>query len=100
MVYTLAKTRAMRSTYISDRYFINSLEGRILIVGSDIILRWLTYFDDLVICEHSRAEVELQQNIWRERRLSILEQVEGNISCPEKDQTIYIQEKEVSGLIV
>ncbi len=44
MVYKLAKTRERRSKDISDMPFINSLEGQILTVGSEIIQRWLTYF--------------------------------------------------------
>ena len=39
MVYKLAKTRDRRTKDISDMPFINSLEGQILTVGSDIILR-------------------------------------------------------------
>ena len=58
MIFTLAKTRAMRSTYISDMYFINSLEGHILTVGSEIILRWLTYFDGLLNTENPRKRIE------------------------------------------
>ena len=46
MVYELAKTRDRRTKDISDMPFINSLEGQILTVGSDIMLRWLTYFED------------------------------------------------------
>ena len=39
MVYKLAKTRDRRTKYISDMPFINSLEGQIFTVGSDIMLR-------------------------------------------------------------
>ena len=51
MVYKLAKTRERRSKYISDMPFINSLEGQILTVESDIIQRWLTYFEGLLNTE-------------------------------------------------
>ena len=39
MVYKLAKTRDRRTKNISDMPFINRLEGQILTVGSDIMLR-------------------------------------------------------------
>ena len=54
MVYKLAKTRDRRSKDISDMPFINSLEGQILTVGSDIKLRWLTYFEGLLNTENTR----------------------------------------------
>ena len=38
--------------------FINSLEGQILTVGSDIIQRWLTYFDGLLNTEKTRKQIE------------------------------------------
>ena len=54
MVYKLAKTRDRRSKDISDMPFINSLKGQILTVGSEIIQRWLTYFDGLLNTENTR----------------------------------------------
>ena len=60
----------------------------------------MLFADDLVICEHSRAEVELQLERWREtfefHRLRVSRGKTEYIPCPEKDQTIYIQEKEVN----
>ena len=61
---------------------------------------WVMLFaDDLVICEHSRAEVEQQLDIWREKfeshGLRVSRGKTEYIPCPEKDQTIYIQEPEV-----
>ena len=44
IVYKLAKIRDRRTKDISDMTFINSLEGQILTVGSDIMLRWLNIF--------------------------------------------------------
>ena len=38
--------------------FINSLEGQILIVGSDIIQRWLTYLYGLLNTENTRKQIE------------------------------------------
>ena len=58
MVYKLAKTRDRRSKYISDMPFINSLEGQILTVGSDIMLRWLIYSEGLLNTENSRKQIE------------------------------------------
>ena len=55
MVYKLAKTRDRRTKDISA--FINSLEGQILTVGSDIMLRWLTYFEGLVNTENTRKQI-------------------------------------------
>ena len=57
MVYKLAKTRERRTKYISDMPFINSLEGQILTVGSDIMLRWLTYFEGLLNTENTRKQI-------------------------------------------
>ena len=54
MVYKLAKTRDRRSKHISDMPFINSLEGDILTVGNEVILRWMTYFDGLLNSENTR----------------------------------------------
>ena len=54
MVYKLVKTRDRRTKYISDMHFINSLEGQILTVGSDIMLRWLTDFEGLLNTENTR----------------------------------------------
>ena len=61
---------------------------------------WVMLFaDDLVICEHSRAEVEIQLERWREtfesHGLRVSRGKTEYIPCPERDQTIYIQEKEV-----
>ena len=57
----------------------------------------MLFADDLVICEHSREEVELQPERWRETFES--HRLRGGkteyMPCPERDQTIYIQEKEV-----
>ena len=56
------------------------------------------FADDLVICEHSRAEVELQLQRWRETFEShgLLKSKQRknrvHMPCPEKDQNIYIQE--------
>ena len=58
MVYKLAKTRERRSKDISDMPFINSLEGQMLTVGSEIIQRWLTYFDGLLNTENKRKQTE------------------------------------------
>ena len=58
MVYKLAKTRERRSKDISDMTFINSLEGQILTVESDIIQRWLTYFEGLLNTENTRKQIE------------------------------------------
>ena len=58
MVYKLAKTRERRSKDISDMPFINSLEGQILTVESDIIQRWLTYFEGLLNTENTRKQIE------------------------------------------
>ena len=57
MVYKLAKTRDRRTKYISDMHFINSLEGQILTVGSDIMLRWLTYFEGSLNTENVRKQI-------------------------------------------
>ena len=57
MVYKLAKTRNRRTKDISDMPFINSLEGQILTVGSDIMLRWLTYFEGLLNTENTRKQI-------------------------------------------
>ena len=58
MVYKLAKTRERRSKDISDMPFKNSLEGQILSVESDIIQRWLTYFEGLLNTENTRKQIE------------------------------------------
>ena len=58
MLYKLAKTRYRRTKYISDMPFINSLAGQILTVGSDIMLRWLTYFEGLLNTENTRKQIE------------------------------------------
>ena len=54
---------------------------------------------DLVICEHSRAEVVLQPEKWREtfesHGLRVSRGKTECMPCPERDQTIYIQEREV-----
>ena len=57
MVYKLSKTRDRRTKDISDMPFINSLEGQILTVGSDIMLRWLTYFEGLLNTENTRKQI-------------------------------------------
>ena len=61
---------------------------------------WVMLFaDDLAICEHSRAEVELQLERWREtfesHGLRVSKGKTEYMPCPEKDQTIYIHEQEV-----
>ena len=60
---------------------------------------WVMFADDLVICEHSRAEDELQLERWREtfesQGLRVGRGKTEYMPCPEKDHTIYIQEKEV-----
>ena len=61
---------------------------------------WVMLFaDDLVICEHSGEEVELQLERWREtfesHGLRVSRGKTEYMPCPEKDQTIYIQEQEV-----
>ena len=58
MVYKLAKTRENRSKDNSDMPFINSLEGQILTIESDIIQRWLTYFEGLLNTENTRKQIE------------------------------------------
>ena len=59
----------------------------------------MVFADDLVICEHSRAEVEIQLEIWREtfesHGLRVSRGKTEYMPCPESDQTIYIQDKEV-----
>ena len=72
---------------------------------SCILLHYIVQFivvlfaDDLVICEHSREEVELQLERWREtfesHGLRVSRGKTEYMPCPEKDQTIYIQEQEV-----
>ena len=47
-----------RSTHISDIPFINSLENQILNVESEIILRWLAYFDGLPNTDNPRKQNE------------------------------------------
>ena len=61
---------------------------------------WVMLFaDDLGICEHSRADVEMQLERWREtfesHGLGVSRGKTEYMPCPERDQTIYIQEKEV-----
>ena len=58
MVYKLAKTRDRKTKYISYMPFINSLEGQIPTVGSDIMLRCLTYFEGLLNIENTRKQIE------------------------------------------
>ena len=58
---------------------------------------WVMLFaDDLVICKHSRTEVELQPERWREtyefHGLRVSRGKTEYMPCPENDQTIYIQE--------
>ena len=62
---------------------------------------WVMLFaDDLVICEHSRAEVELQLERWRDtvesHGLRVSRGKTEYMPCPERDQTIYNQEKELN----
>ena len=57
-MYKLAKTRERRSKGISDMPFINSSEGQKLTVGSDIIQRWLTYFEGLLNTDNTRKQIE------------------------------------------
>ena len=59
---------------------------------------WVMLFAaDLVICEHSRAEVELQLERWRKtfqsHGLTVSRGKTKYMPCSERDQTIYIQEK-------
>ena len=58
MVYKIAKTRERRSKDISDMPFNNSLKGQILTVGSDIMQRWLAYFEGLFNTENTRKQIE------------------------------------------
>ena len=58
MVYMIAKTRDRRSKDISDMPFINSLEGQILTVGIEIMLRWLKSFEGLLNTENTRKQIE------------------------------------------
>ena len=58
MVYKIAKTRDRRTKNISDMPFINSLAGQILTVGSDIMLRWRTYFEGLLNTDNTRKQIE------------------------------------------
>ena len=59
----------------------------------------MLFADDLVICENSRAEVKLQLERWREtfesHGLRVSRGKTEYMPCPERDQSIYIQEKEV-----
>ena len=59
----------------------------------------MLFADGLVICEHSRAEVELQLERWREtfesHGLRVSRGKTEYMPCPENYQTIYIQGKEV-----
>ena len=61
---------------------------------------WVMLFaDDLVICERSRAEVALQLERWRNtvesHELRVSRGKTEYMPCPERDQTIHIQETEV-----
>ena len=55
--------------------------------------------DGLVICEHSRAEVEMRLERWREtfesHGLRVSRGKTEYMPCPERHQTIYIPEKEM-----
>ena len=56
------------------------------------------YADDLVVCEHSRAYVEMQLDKCRDICVPGTKSKQRKteyMPCPEKDQTIYLQEKEV-----
>ena len=59
----------------------------------------MLFADYLVICEHSRAEVELQLQRWREtfesHGLRVSRGKTEYMPCPEKDKTNNIHEKEV-----
>ena len=61
---------------------------------------WVMLFaGDLVMCEHSEAEVELQLERWREtfesHGLRVSRGKTEYMLCPEKYKNIYIQEKVV-----
>ena len=56
MVYKLARTRDRRIKEISAMSFMNSMEGQILTVGIDIMLRWLTYFEGLHNTENTNSK--------------------------------------------
>ena len=57
--YKTGKTRDMRTKFISDMPFVNSLEGQIFTVETEIMLRWLTYFDDLLNTENARKKLKM-----------------------------------------
>ena len=65
---------------------------------SCILLHYIVQFI-VVFCEHIRAEVELKLERWREtfesHGLRVSRGKAEYMPCPEKDQTIYIQEQEV-----
>ena len=59
--------------------FINSLEGQILTVGSDI-MRWLTYFEGLLNTENTRKQIAsglaTVEPIDQFNEIEVLEQLE------------------------
>ena len=105
---TLVSTRAGDTEYFQVRVGLHqgsALSPLLFILIMDVLQAdigkeppWVMLFaDDLVICEHTRSEVELQLERWRETFESHGLRVSRGktMPCPEKDQTIYIQEKEV-----
>ena len=73
----LAKTRDRRSKDISDMPFIHSLQGKTLTVGSEIIQRWLTYFDGLLNTENTRKQIE--SAVVTERPIDIFNENEVSV---------------------
>ena len=62
--------------------------------------QWVMLFaDNLVICEHSRAEVEMHLERWidtfESHGLRVSSGKTEYMPCPERDRTISIQEKDV-----
>ena len=46
--------------------FINSLEGSILTVGSEIIITWMTYFDGLINIENTGTRKHIESGFATE----------------------------------
>ena len=107
---TLVSTRAGDTEYQHVRVGLHqgsALSPLLFILIMDVLQAeigkeppWVMLFaDDLVICEHSRAEVGLQLQRWREtfesHGLRVRREKTEYMPCPEK-KTIYIQEKGVS----